>query len=79
MLNALEVAVTLPAAACKVSPVPAALMERFGNVAVPVASVVWVSVPPRVPGPDSVRLMETPGSTAAELSVARTWTGGVIV
>jgi len=64
-LNGLEITAIVPTDACKVSPVPAALIERFAKVAIPVASVCTVSAPLSTPGPEfSVKVMETPGSTA---------------
>ena len=78
-LKAAEGAVTTPAVASKVSPVPTALTERFGKVAMPAVFVIWVKVPPRVPGPEfNVRVIARFGTTAAVLSSALTWIAGVI-
>ena len=72
-LNGPDVALTLPAAAFRVSPVPAALRERSGNVAMPEALVICVSVPLKVPGPElRLSVMERPGMTALLLLVAST-------
>src|SRR5215472_3307983 len=68
-LNGLDVALTLPAAAFRVSPIPAALMERSGNVAMPTAFVICVSVPLKVPGPElRLSVIKRPGMTALLLS-----------
>src|SRR5271169_5757196 len=52
MLNGADVVFTPAAEACSVSPVPAALMDKPGNVAIPAVFVVWGRVPVRVPGPE---------------------------
>src|SRR6266850_6814713 len=79
-LNGLEMAVTLPAVAERVKPNCPRLIARLPNVAVPVASVVWASVPPRVAAaqggvPLKLMVILALGIGVLVLSVTSTCTG----
>ena len=72
MLNGDDVAVTLPAEAFSVYPVPAALIDKAGNVAMPAGFVAWVKVPLRVPGPEATLSVIARLGIGAPLSAAMT-------
>src|SRR6478752_2165320 len=80
MANAAEVTGVIPGLVASRRYVPAALIVRFANDATPL-TVVTVSVPPRMPGPEpgvsaTVTGTDAPVTIAPEPSTTATATGG---
>ena len=74
-----EIAVRYPVAtARRAKPVPEVFTTRSSNVATPVADVMRVNVPARLPAPTSCTVTATFGTAAPAGFSARTWTAGIL-